>query len=49
MTGEDNNEERLTPKQRELLEDIASWDEEEYPLAKHARQILKKYEEGNSE
>ena len=35
---------RLTNEQRELLEEIASWDEEEYPLAKHARRILERTE-----
>lgn len=39
--SEDNGgADRLTTEQRKLLEEIASWDEEEYPLAKHARQIL---------
>lgn len=48
-SGDGNNGiNRLTLEQRELLEEIASWDEEEYPLAKHARRILEKTEEEGS-
>lgn len=32
----------------DLLEEIASWDEEEYPLAKHARRILDNHNQEES-
>lgn len=34
----------LTGERRELIEEIAEWDEEEYPIAEHARRILENLE-----
>ena len=34
----------LTREQREVIEDISKWDEEKYPIAKHAQQILENIE-----
>lgn len=46
--GGNDDANRLTAEQRELLEEIASWDEERFPLAKHARRILERTEEEES-
>ena len=35
----------LAEDQRKLLEEIASWDEEKYPIAKHARRVLQNLKE----
>lgn len=42
--GDDYESEKitLTEEQQELMEVIEEWDEEMYPLAKHARRALKK-------
>ena len=37
LGDDESNNTALTKEQRELIEDITSWDEEKYPIAKHAQ------------
>jgi hypothetical protein len=49
MTSFDSDDEATTPTltkdERELIEEVASWDEEKYPLAKYAQRILRQVDE----